>query len=194
LEDKSLNTVSLRLLQLELQYQPLQSTFDNPRSSAAADLVVPLPDYCCGQENFAIKNYSNKVQRNILRKKGWTTEEINQSEVLFLCSKFLSEGLISPFWIMNVMLIRYILVLSKINGNEKVKVILNNIITEKITKQLSNTIVTDIDNTYSNLVKEKISFVTDFMEKYYDNRFTHEEVGGLLSSLFEVLDVPCDTM
>ena len=50
-----------------------------------------------------------------------------------------------------------------------------------INKQLSNPMFTDIDNTYSNLVNEKISVVTDLMKyKYYVNRFTDKEVEDVL--------------
>ena len=92
------------------------------------------------------------------------------------------------------MLIRYIMVLYKIsNDNKNAKAILDDIVMDNINKQLSNTIAIDIDNT--NLIKEKIGFVTNFLEgKYYDNRFTDNEVDDVLSSILGVLDVPLDVL
>lgn len=126
--------------------------------------------------------------------RGWKPEEIDMNDALFRSTKYLDEDLISPFQIINTILIRYIMVLSKIsNDNKNAKVILDDIVMDNINKQLSNTTAIDTDNT--NLIKQKIAFVTDFLEgKYYGNRFTNNEVDDVLSSILNVLDVPLDVL
>lgn len=166
-------------------------------------LADDLEDYtksCIKLQNvikqyFDVRTYDDKkILRNVLLNRGWKPQEIDMNDALFRSTKHLYEDLISPFQIINTMLIRYIMVLSKIsNENKNAKAILDDILMDNINKQLSNTIAIDTDNT--NLIKEKISFVTDFLEgKYYGNRFTNNEVDGVLSSILSVLDVPLDVL
>lgn len=56
------------------------------------------------------------------------------------------------------------------------------------------TYITNIDNAYRNLVADKFDFVTNFLDRYryYENRFTDQEVDNLVCSLIGVLDAPCD--
>jgi hypothetical protein len=108
----------------------------------------------------------------------------------------LSADLISPFQVISIALIRYILVLSRIKDNKNAKIILDYVIMNNINRQLSNTIATDIDRPHIGLAKEKIDFVTDFIQTRYfnGNRFTDNEVDDVLLSILKVLDVPCDIL
>jgi hypothetical protein len=108
----------------------------------------------------------------------------------------LSADLVSPFQVISITLIRYILVLSKIKDNKNAKIILDYIIMNNINRQLSNTIATDIDRPHIGLAKGKIDFVTDFIQTRYfnGNRFTDNEVDDVLLSILKVLDVPCDIL
>ena len=162
-------------------------------------LADDLEDYtksCIKLQNvikqyFDVRTYDDKkTLRNVLLNRGWKPEEIDMNDALFRSTKHLYEDLISPFQIINTILIRYIMVLSKIsNDNKNAKAILDDIVMDNINKQLSNTTAIDTDNT--NLIKQKIAFVTDFLEgKYYGNRFTNNEVDDVLSSILSVLDVP----
>jgi hypothetical protein len=147
--------------------------------------------------NFGIENYSDKkVQRSILHNKGWTAEEIEESDHLHLSSERLKSRIISPYEIISVMLIRYIFVLSKIKDNENAKTILNHLMMDKISHQLANTIATNLEDksinlteeSYKNLISQKTGFVRDHIwENYHFNRFTDTEVSNVLSSLSDVL-------
>jgi DNA-binding PadR family transcriptional regulator len=131
-----------------------------------------------------------KIQRSILHNKGWTAEEIDESEKI-LESSLSIMNLISPYEIISVMLMRYISVLSTVSDNEKAKTILNNIMMDKINDQLSkmidqHPIATDIS--YENLISQKIGFVKEQVEYYYHfNRFTDPKVSNVISSLSDVL-------
>jgi hypothetical protein len=168
-------------------------------------LADDLNDYAesCSKLQNVIKQYFNvgkyddkKVLRKVLLNRGWKPEEVDNFDNLFRSSQNLSIYLISPFQVINIVLIRYILVLSKIKANKNAKIILDYIIMDNINRQLSNTIVTDIDGPHTSLAREKISFVTDFLETgyYYENRFTDGEVDDVLLSVLKVLDVPCDVL
>ena len=103
----------------------------------------------------------------------------------------MTVDLVSPFQVISVVLIRYIFVLSKVKDNMNAKVILDYIIMNYVSNQLSNTIVTDIDRPHIGLVKEKINFVTNFRETeyFYGNRFTDNEVYDVPLSLLKVLSM-----
>lgn len=148
------------------------------------------------KRHFDLEHYDNKkIPRSVLLNRGWKPEEIDDREMLIGESKVIAESLVSPFSTMNIMLTRYILELSKIDNNEYAKAILNEIVMGNINRQLSNMIVINIDNTYRNLIKEKIGFLTDHMEAYpYPNRFIETEVDGVLLRILMVLDVPCDIL
>lgn len=149
------------------------------------------------KQYFSVGDYNDKkVLRNVLLNRGWKPEDINNFDNLFRSSKDLSIDLISPFQVINIVLIRYILVLSKIKYNKNAKIILDYIIMDNINRQLSNTAVTNIDRPHISLAKEKINFITDFLETaYFDgNRFTNNEVDDVLLSVLKVLDVPCDVL
>jgi hypothetical protein len=151
------------------------------------------------KHNFGVAKYSDKkVQRNVLRKEGWTAEEIDLSEELLSSSEQLTH-LISPPEVISVMLIRYISVLLKINDNENARAILNRIIMDRISDQLSKTMVADAEHKESNhtvgiyrfpypsLTGQKIDFVSKLMSRYYFSRFIDTEVWNVLSSLLNVL-------
>ena len=105
-------------------------------------------------QHFDIKDYSsNKIRSSVLHNRGWKPEEIADYERFLECSNNISKDLVSSFQIINAILTRYILILSKIGNNENAKMILDYIITGSISKQLSNTIVSDVDKAYGNLVR-----------------------------------------
>jgi hypothetical protein len=117
-----------------------------------------------------------------------TAEEIDESERLLASSERLTNTLISPYETINTMLIRYISVLSKINDNENAKAILNHTIMDKINDQLSNTVATTLDESYKNLLSQKLDFIRKHIwNGYRFNRFTDTKVSDVLSSLSNVL-------
>jgi hypothetical protein len=137
-----------------------------------------------------IKKYANeKIQRNVLRSRGWEPSEIYNIEYFFRTYEDL-ENLISPFQIINTMLIRYILVLQKISNNVYSKFILDYIIMENINRHLSNTVITSMYDTNSKLVGDKVNLVTDLMQRGFIHRFTDKQLEYVLLSMFDVLDVP----
>ena len=108
---KKLTTLGYELLRLDLDLE------DYTKSCTKLEEVI--------KQYFGIKNYDDKnIERNVLLNRGWEAEEIKVSIPLFQTSKDLLDNLISPFQIINVILIRYILVLQKFNNNEYAKVIL----------------------------------------------------------------------
>lgn len=149
------------------------------------------------KQYFRVGYYDNKkILRNVLLNRGWKSEDVDNFDELLQSSQYLSIDLISPFQVISIVLIRYILVLSKIKDNKNAKIILDYIVMNNINRQLSNTIVTGIDKPYISLVKEKIDFVTDFIQTGYfaGNRYTDNEVDDVLLSVLKVLDVPCNIL
>jgi hypothetical protein len=144
-----------------------------------------------------VEKYSDeKVQRSMLQQRGWFSEEIDEREMIFQTAKSL-EYLVSPYEIMSVVLTRYISILSRIKNNETAKIILNQIMMERINDLLSNTIIKKGDKElkwpedgYKYLINQKTDKVADhFDNHYYYNRFTDMKVVDMLKSLMDVLDV-----
>src|SRR5919106_956590 len=144
---------------------------------------------------FSLGHYDDKkVLRNVLLNRGWKPEEIKDYDRYLKCSNNISEDIVSPFQIINAILTRYILVLSKID-NENAKMVLDYIVIRSINKQLSNTSVPNTDIAYSSLVNEKINSVISHMEgAYMHNRFFEDQLENFLLSQFALLDVSYDTM
>jgi hypothetical protein len=141
-----------------------------------------------------IKYDDKKVQRRFLHEKGWTAEEIDYSEKIFATTAKL-RSLCSPYEVVNVVLIRYILVLSKITDNKYAKTLLNQLIMDLIYLILSQTsaetddeLMSLTEEGYMNLASQKIKFLGNiFDHNYYNNRFIDKRVNMFLQSLKDVL-------
>jgi hypothetical protein len=151
------------------------------------------------KQYFSVERYDDeKVLRNVLLNQGWKQEDIDNFNDLSQSSHNLLVDLIPPFQVISVVLIRYILVLSRIKDNKNTKTMLDYITMGNINKQLSNTGLTDFDRDrdHISLANEKIKNVTDFIQYgyFYGNKFTDKEVDNVLMSVLKVLDLPCDIL
>lgn len=136
-----------------------------------------------------------KVQRNILRSKGWTTAEIDESDEIFhWCQKI--ADLVSPYEIITVVFTRYISLISKISDIEDAKTLLNHIMVDKINDLFANiTARPKYGLGYNGLLAQKEAFITTILQAHYhSNRFTDEKVKNFLSSVFCVLHEDWDRL
>ncbi len=126
-----------------------------------------------------------KVIRSTLRSKGFSSEDINQYKEIYKKSLGLWD-LLAPAWIFNVMIMRYISIISKVsiinNHNKITKGVLNEIFMDSISEHLSF-LLKDLED-YNSLRKRNDSDKRFTMDSEF-NKLIQESLGRIMAFLFD---------